>query len=291
MLTHTLNRRASKQTVTGYALSYTDSEQERLIRQAAMIGPVTERFFRQAGIGLGQRVLDLGSGMGDVAMLVAQLVGPSGEVVGIERDANSIARAQARVAEAGLHNVSFVNTDVNNVTDDQPFDAAVGRLILQFLPDPIGVLRSVCRLVRPGGVLAFQEPSLASLFALGARLPLWSQVHRVIRETFLRSGVNPETGLALHRIFHEVGLPAPIMHLEMPLGSDTDFLRWAPDLFNSLRSSAEQHNVSLDELGDLATLPDRLCGEITTANAVVSVVPLVSAWSRKSTSSTEGAQC
>ena len=185
-------------------------------------------------------------------MLVAQLVGPSGEVVGIERDANSIARAQARVAAAGLRNVRFINTDVNNVTDDQLFDAAVGRLILQFLPDPIGVLRSVYRLVRPGGVLAFQEPSLTSLSALGAQLALWSQVHRVIRETFLRSGVNPETGLTLYRIFQEAGLPAPIMHLEMPLGSDTDIVRWTPDLVNS---SCRHRNNTTSRWTSWATLP------------------------------------
>src|SRR6202047_16810 len=90
-----------------YALGYTSAEHERLIQQAARIAPITERLFREAGIGPGDRVLDLGSGMGDVAMLVARLVGPSGEVVGIERDASSIARANARVTEAGLCNVSF----------------------------------------------------------------------------------------------------------------------------------------------------------------------------------------
>ena len=278
---NTADMRTLSQPMKDYALGYTDAEQERLIRQAAIIAPITERLFREAGIGPGQRVLDLGSGMGDVATLLARLVGPLGEVVGIERDANSIARARARIAAAGLRNVRFIQGDVGEIASDQPFDAAVGRLILQFLPDAIGVLRSVYDLVRPGGVLAFQEPSLASLFALGARLPLWSQVHRVIRETFLRSGVNPETGLTLHRIFQEVGLPAPIMHLEMPLGSNSDFMLWTPDLLTSLRPSAEQHNVSLDELGDLTTLPDRLCDEITTAKAVVSVVPLVSAWAHK----------
>ena len=72
----------------------------------------TERFFREAGIGPGQRVLDIGSGVGDVAMLVARLVGPSGEVVAIERDPKSIAKARARVTEAGFHNVSFNESDV-----------------------------------------------------------------------------------------------------------------------------------------------------------------------------------
>ena len=71
-----------------YPLGNTDAEHERLIRQAARVAPITERFFREAGIGPGQRVLDLGSGVGDVAMLVARLVGPSGEVVAIERDPN-----------------------------------------------------------------------------------------------------------------------------------------------------------------------------------------------------------
>src|SRR6266699_6448978 len=98
-----------------YPLGSTDAEHERLIRQAARVAPITERFFREAGIGLGQRVLDLGSGVGDVAMLAARLVGPSGEVVGIERDPRSITRARARVTEAGLRNVGFVQCDVSQI--------------------------------------------------------------------------------------------------------------------------------------------------------------------------------
>src|SRR5215472_8890747 len=104
----------STQLAQDYALGYTDAEHNRLVRQAAIIAPITERLFREAGIGPGQHVLDLGSGMGDVAILLARLVGPSGEVVGIDRDATSIARAQARVAAAGLSNVNFRNIDVNN---------------------------------------------------------------------------------------------------------------------------------------------------------------------------------
>src|SRR5436190_22328069 len=96
-----------------YALGSTDAEHERLIRQAARLAPCTERFFREAGIGAGQRVLDLGSGVGDVAMLVARLVAPSGEVVGIERDRRSLDRARVRVAEAGLQHVSFIQSDVS----------------------------------------------------------------------------------------------------------------------------------------------------------------------------------
>jgi ubiquinone/menaquinone biosynthesis C-methylase UbiE len=271
----------TSRSATDYALGYTDAEQARLIRQATLIAPHTERLFREAGIGPGHRVLDLGSGMGDVSMLVAELVGASGEVVGIERDAISIERAQARVAAAGLRNVSFLNADVNNIVTDRPFDAVVGRFILMFLSDPVSVLRSVSRLVRPGGVLAFQEPSWIPMLALGDRLPLWSCVLRSIHETILRSGANPEMGLALYSIFQEIGLPPPKMHLEIPMGSDIGFVRVISDLVCSLQPLAKQHGVAVEELENLETLSERICAEIAAANTVVSIVPLLGAWSRK----------
>ena len=266
-----------------YALGYTNAEHERLIRQAERIAPITERLFRSAGIGPGQRVLDLGSGVGDVAMLVARLVGASGEVVGIERDASSIARAEARVASAGLSNVKFTQRDLNQISSDEPFDGAVGRFILMFLPDPLSVLRSVARLVRPGGVLAFQEPSWIPMLALGARPPLWSQVLSSIHQTFLRSRVNPEMGLDLYRIFQEVGLPAPSMHMELLLGSDAESTGIILDVLGSLRPLAQLQNVSLEALGDFDTLPQRIQAEVTAANTVVSFIPLVGSWSRKPT--------
>jgi cyclopropane fatty-acyl-phospholipid synthase-like methyltransferase len=91
-----------------YAFGHTDAEHARLIRQAARLAPLTERFFRETGIERGQRVLDLGSGVGEVAMLLAKIVGPSGDVVGVERDRRSISRAKERVAEAGLRNLSAI---------------------------------------------------------------------------------------------------------------------------------------------------------------------------------------
>src|SRR5215467_2192805 len=100
---------------SSYALGYSQAERDRLIRQAAQLAPLTERFFRDAGIGPGHRVLELGSGMGDVAMLVARIVGPSGEVVGVERDARSIGRAQKRLREAGISNVVFVQRDASEL--------------------------------------------------------------------------------------------------------------------------------------------------------------------------------
>src|SRR5262249_55073191 len=182
-----------------YALGSTAAEHERLIRQAARLASLTERLFRDAGIGPGQRVLDLGSGVGDVAILVAQLVGSSGEVVGVERDAQAIARARARVAEAGLNNVRFVQFDLNQFAGDQLFDAMVGRFILQFVSDPVSVVRTLSRLVRPGGVVAFHELSYAPCLALSEHLPLSFATVSLVREALRCSGANTEIGPALYR--------------------------------------------------------------------------------------------
>ena len=264
-----------------YALGNTDAEHERLLWQAARMAPLTERLFREAGVGPGQRVLDIGSGVGDVAMLAARLVGSAGEVVGIEKDAKSIARARARAAEAGLRNVSFIQTDVSQIPANDPFDAAVGRFILMFLPDPVAVVRSLSRLVRPRGVVAFQEPSWAPALALSAPLPLWSAVASLIHETFQRSGANPEQGLALYRVFEEAGLPGPAMHSEMPLGRAPDISQWYYDLLCTLRPRMQEFNLPLEPVGSLDTLLPRLRAEVAASNTVVSSPAFIGAWARK----------
>jgi SAM-dependent methyltransferase len=264
-----------------YALGSTEAEHDRLIRQAVRLAPCTERLFREAGIGSGQRVLELGSGVGDVAILAARLVGSSGEVVGIERDARSVARARSRVAEAGFHHVRFAQCDVSQLDSDAPFDAAVGRLILQFVSDPVAVLRRLSQVVRPGGVLVFQEVTYAPLFALSSHLPLWSKVLSLLHEAIQRSGANTEVGIALHRIFLEAGLPAPTMRLEMMLGTDSDFTRWVYDILCSVRPQAQRHNLSLEPLGDFETLPARMHSEVAASKSVVPYVALVGAWAHR----------
>ena len=266
-----------------YALGYSNAEHERLIRQSARIAPFTEQFFLQAGLAEGNRVIELGSGMGDVAMLVARLVGPTGEVVGVERDANSVSRARARVSEAGFRNVTFIHGDVSQIDNDALFDAAVGRFILMFLPDPLAVVRSVSQLVRPGGLLAFQEPSWVPLLALSSALPLWSSLLFSIHETFLRSGVNPEMGLDLHSVFRKAGLPAPSMSMQVPLGNDAEFTGLLSNLLISVERLAKLHNVPLEPLGDLDSLAARIHAEVAASNGVVAFVPLVGVWSRKPT--------
>jgi len=228
-----------------------------------------------------KRVLDIGSGVGDVALLLARIVGPSGEVVGIERDERSVARARARAAGAGLRNVEFVHGDVARIPDGKPFDAAVGRLVLMWIQDPAAALRLLTRLVRPGGVVAFQEPYWAPVIALLAPLRLWSTTVGAIHETFLRSGANPELGAALYKTFLAAGLPGPTMRLEMMLGKDSDLARLFSGLVRTLATEHGRLESPLGELGDLGTLERRLEAEVAASDAVAGSPAFVGAWSRK----------
>lgn len=184
------------------------------------------------------------------------------------------------MAEAGLHNVTLSESDVSHIASDKPFDAAVGRLILIYLPDPLGVLRSLFPLVRPGGVFAFQEPSWASNLALTAHLPLWHSCTSLIRETFLRSGVNPEMGLHLYWMFQEAGLTPPNVHMEMPVGNDPE---WICGVICSLLPRIEQLNLPLQTLGGLDTLAHRLRAEVTASRMVAAWMVIVGAWSHRPT--------
>jgi SAM-dependent methyltransferase len=266
---------------SGYVLGYSDVEQDRLIRQAMFLAPMTERLFRDAGIGAGQRVLDVGSGIGDVAMIAARLVGPSGEVVGVERNAGSVARARERIAAVGFRHVTFIQADANALAIDGPFDAVVGRLVLNHCPDPVAVLRSVSQPVIRGGLIAFQEVAVSPALAVSARVPLWFRLLTAIHEVITRSGMSPDGGLRLYRTFQEADLPAPHMHLEMPLGGDSSVVQLQVDLLRTIRSAADEHHVSLTDLGDLNTLVDRIHAEGMAANSAIACPAIVSAWCRK----------
>ena len=126
--------------------------------QARTLRPYTEKFFRAAGVAPGMRVLDVGSGMGDVALLSADIVGPGGRVLGIDRDASALDNARRRTEEQGCSSwVEFQTSNLDEFTTTDQFDALAGRYVLLYQPDPSSVIRSLLRSVKPGGIVVFHE--------------------------------------------------------------------------------------------------------------------------------------
>jgi SAM-dependent methyltransferase len=264
-----------------YILGNTDAEHGRLIRQAAALAPTTERLFRDAGIGPGMRVLDIGAGVGEVSLLIARLVGPGGSVTGIDRDAAALTKARSRAVAAGAQNVHFVEGDVADFESNTPFDAVAGRFILQFIPNPAAVIRLLACRVRPGGVMVFQEPSWASASPHAAHLPLRSACIELFCEALRRGGAQPDMGLALFRGFSDCGFPAPHMRIDIPIGHDLPSRRWLYELLCTVRPRFETLGISSDAVGDFDTLEERLDTELSAARSYATFVGLVGAWSRK----------
>jgi ubiquinone/menaquinone biosynthesis C-methylase UbiE len=140
-----------------YFLGYSDAEVERLALQNAFYRDATETVLRRAGLVPGMRVLDIGCGGGDVSLLAAELVGPSGFVLGIDRSAEAITAARRRVEAAKIQQVQFAASEVDEFSMDIPFDALIGRFVLMYMSDPAATLRMLIRHLQSDGIVAFQE--------------------------------------------------------------------------------------------------------------------------------------
>ena len=155
-----------------YALGYSEREFRRLEFQDQFFRDLTEDVLRRAGIGQGMHVLDIGCGVGDVSLLAAELVGPSGSVLGIDRSDEAAKVAARRALNAGHRHSRFIATEIDDFSTDQHFDAIIGQLVLAYLPSPSATLRRLSAHLRPGGIVAFQEMALllARSVPEGARL-------------------------------------------------------------------------------------------------------------------------
>jgi ubiquinone/menaquinone biosynthesis C-methylase UbiE len=226
------------------------------------------------------RVLDLGSGAGDVAMLAARFVGPEGEVVGVERDPEAVASATARVAQAGLSNIRFVQGDVQTLQGVAGgFDAVVGRLVLMYLPDPAAALRRAAELVQPGGLVCIQEGDMAYDWA-APMTPLWAQIRTLFLTTLERAKASARMGLLLYPTYVAAGLPSPELRLECALGGGDMAWAWANVMRGVLPLMERLGVTTAAELG-AETLADRLQDELRAAKGMVISPPMIGAWARR----------
>lgn len=227
------------------------------------------------------RVLDLGSGAGDVAMLAGRLVGSDGEVVGVERDPAAVASATARVEQAGVSNVRFVEGDVQTLAVvESGFDAVVGRLVLMYVADPVGVLARATELLRPGGLVCVQECDLAYDWAQ-PMTPLWTQIRSWLLETVERGGFAPRLGLSLYANFVAAGLPAPQLRLECALAGGPEAPAWGwANVMRGVLPLMERLGVATAAELEPDTLAQRLLDDVVACNGIVLYGPLVGAWAR-----------
>ncbi len=277
---------AYRSTDADYVLGRSTAEHRRLVDQAAFLRPAMERLLRAAGIGAATRVLDVGCGAGDVSFLVAELVGPSGAVVGIDLDGDALAFAEERRAAMKLANVAFVRGDFRSAALGGEFDAAVGRLVLMYQAEPTDALRAIAARLRPGGIVAFLEPAGTALAWQPPNLPLLTSVVGWVREVFARSGAHMNVGWDLYWRMRDAGLsphPVPIGEVPLDIGPDsTAYRRWAT-LTRSLEPKIVEYGLATEAEIDSETLEGRLREEVLASRATIPLfgTVLVGQWARK----------
>lgn len=265
-----------------YALGYTQAELRRLTTQARLIDPITRRYLEAAGIKPGMRVLDVGSGAGDVALLCAGLVGPAGEVVGTDLSLAAVELADQRLKSLGVTWASFRAGDPAELGFEAPFDAVVGRYVLQFLPDPARSLRRIVQHLRPAGIVVFHE-----LDWDGARSspssPTYDRVCHWLSRTIETSGAQVRLGSRLGPLFEDAGLSSPTLRLEAVIGYGThayNVIRLVTDLVETQLPTMEKLRIASGSEVDYATLVDRIISEVGTRGALVGRAE-IGAWTTK----------
>jgi len=267
---------------SSYVLGHGSDEHRRLMLQSRFVGELTENVFMRAGLAKGMSVLDIGCGAGDVSFLAAAFVGPSGNVLGIDQSPESVAIATERAKAAGLDNVRFEVGILENLQQSGPFDALVGRLILLYLKDPAAVLKKLAQLVRPGGVIIFQEMEMATARSV-PDVPLCARCGRWIVEAFTRAGVETSMGSRLYSIFKQAGLGEPQMICggRVEGSAQSEIYEWLAQTVRSLLPMIEKTGVATKEEVGIDTLADRLRAEVTGNGAVFHSPIFVGAWIRK----------
>lgn len=172
---------------------------------SAQLAPAQDLMLQLAAPMPGERVLDVAAGTGLVTFPAAELVGPTGEVVGTDISARMVEAAAAEAARRGLSHVRFLRTDAEALeVGDEPFDVTLCGLGLMYVPDPVRALVRMREVTRPGGRVA------AAVW--GARSNCgWAEIFPIV-DARVESDVCPMffalgSGDALRMTFAQAGLP------------------------------------------------------------------------------------
>ena len=261
---HSERLNASNRDAT-YTLGRTSHETTRLIEQSRIYGESTQRLCKRAGIAQRMRVLEIGSGAGDVSLMLAELVGPEGQVVGVDVNPTILDTARQRATDAATRNVEFIASDARALDFSDKFDAIVGRFVLMYMADPGEAFTQLITHLKPSGIVAFQEPEYTLYPALlHPNTPLMNQLIRWILEVFEHSGAHLDMGIGLYRAFVDAGLPPPTMHLESPIGAAKTWTgyRYMATIFQSLLPLLEKYGLVTAEEVDVDTLAARIRQEV-----------------------------
>ncbi len=218
--------------------------------EAAFAQPLTEELLDCSGISPGMRVLVLGRGLADLALLLAERVGARGEVIGSDEDPRVVAEARRRSADECFERVRFVAGPLEQIDLDGEVDAVVGRFYLMDRSDPVRAIRRAAAIAHDGGRIVFQEWHYDSILWAETsdwpHLPLYRQFARRLIEGLRRRRAHVDMGLRLVNAFTEAGLPLPAVRTDLRPVCGPGSLGYAffEDAMHELLASGERNGIA-----------------------------------------------
>jgi len=260
-----------------YALATGTAATHRLRMLHRLYGPGGRRVLLQAGLQPGMRVADLGCGIGMATALLADLVGPTGHVVGLDASGEQIAQARA-LFPPDLSNVSFIEASATNTGLPRgSFDLVYCRFLLLHLTAPEEALREMHGLLRPDGILVCEDGDLTSAgsqppSALDAFADLWGRLGPAL-------GLDYTLGRGLFQLVLTANFSRPEITFNQPVvarGESKRFLEWS--VAEAGPAFLEAGLVTSEELARLLGEMHRIAEDET----ILALMPRMSqVWARK----------
>jgi SAM-dependent methyltransferase len=265
----------------GYVLGSSDTERQRLVRQARGYAPEASWLLDQVGAKPGWRAVDVGCGPIGIMDLLCDRVGPAGETVGVDNEARMIAMARDVAAELNLTNLALVEAEATDTRLERAsFDFAHARLLLVNVPAPERVVTELAALVRPGGVVALQELDWVSWVCQPPH-PAWDRLRDALRDLRVRRGLDVYMGRRLPGLLRGAGLSDVGFRTVCP-----SYIDGAGDNHNLLVTFARLHGTELVAEGlvaadELASLIAELEAHLADPATITIYCLFCQAWARK----------
>jgi SAM-dependent methyltransferase len=237
-----------------YVLGTQDDEVRRLGIQHGVWRDRVLDAFRRGGIGSGQTVIDVGAGPGFVSADLAEIVGPSGRVIALERAPHFLETLRGR----GLANVEAREQDVTQPFGITGADASWCRWLLSFVPEPATTVRHIAEALKTGAISVFHEYVAYETWRMMPPNPLHERFRSQVERSWRDSGGEPDVALWLPQWLAEAGFEIVESRMLADIITPADKKWQWPRSFmeTGARRLHELGYVEADEVGPMSRLLD-----------------------------------
>ena len=248
-----------------YILGTHDEELERLGLQHRVWRPRVLDAWRRAGFTIGQTILDVGCGPGYASLDLAEIVGPTGKVVAIDRSRRFLDALQLAAAQRGIAHIDQHELDLDE--GDWPVhgvDGAWARWVFAFVKKPRKVLEKVCDTIKRGGAFVLHEYFDYSTWRMAPRSPEVEEFVSAVMESWRADGGEPDVALSLPTWLAELGFEIKSLQPIVEIVPASSFVWQWPKSFL---------HVGLRRLVDLGRMTEDRAAAISRAFAEAEAAP------------------